>query len=572
MTTLFIRICGIYMNKHKTNCAQSNKNSKEEMKKRSEIFAIALICCIATLGQSYDQTDQIIVKFKERSSSYGKFFVNQQKLKVNKLNAIVQKHNAIAINQLTTSKENESKLFTIKFPESTNIRQAMNELCQTDIIDYAEPDYKGSAGGEQGVLPNDNYYYRQWALKNSGVFSFTTAIEGADIDMENAWSINQGDSTVIVAIIDSGVKLDHPEFAGRIWINYDELCDNGLDDDNNGYKDDRMGWDFANNDNNPTDDNGHGTNVTGIVGANGNNSIGYAGVDWNCKLMILKATDNTSFGYYSWWASAIYYAVDNGARIINLSLGGTGSSATLQNAIDYALNKNVVVVACMMNTNSETIYYPAAYPGVIAVGSTNPDDTRSCPFYWKPTSGSNYGNHISVVAPGNYIYGLNYQSNSNYNFYWGGTSQATPHVAGIAALLLAQSPSRTAAQIKSIIEQAADDLVGNPSEDTPGWDKYYGHGRVNAFKALSLISDIKSLNSQNQDIQIFPNPSKGNFTVTTNLQVNKIQIFNSLGKLIMTKNMDGALSESFQINQNDVYYIHFTTDRQIVSKKIIVCK
>lgn len=542
------------------------------MRKRLKILTFALFCCIATFGQSYDQTDQIIVKFKDNTSSTGKSFVNQKKLKVNKLNAIAQKYKTVAINKLNANKENDSKLFTIKFPGSTDIRQAMDELYLTGMIDYAEPDYKGSSGGEHGVSPNDNFYYRQWSLKNSGVFSFTTALEGADIDMEKAWSISQGDSTVIVAIIDSGVKLDHPELAGRIWINYDELCDNDLDDDNNGYKDDRMGWDFANNDNNPTDDNGHGTNVAGIIGANGNNSIGYAGVDWNCKLMILKATDKTSFGYYSWWASAIYYAVDNGAKIINLSLGGTGSSTTLQNAIGYALNKNVVVVACMMNTNSETIYYPAAYPGVIAVGSTNPDDTRSCPFYWKPSSGSNYGNHISAVAPGNYIYGLNYQSNSNYNFYWGGTSQATPHVTGVAALLLAQSQSRTPAQIKSIIEQTAEDLVGNPSEDTPGWDKYYGHGRINAFNALSLISDISSLNTHNKNIQIFPNPSDGNFTVTSNLFVKKIQIFNSIGNLILTKKVDGTLSETFRIDQKDIYFIQLITDKQVLSEKIIVCK
>lgn len=301
--------------------------------------------------------------------------------------------------------------------------------------------------------------------------------------MENAWSIEQGDSNIVVTIIDSGTKLDHPEFTGRIWTNYHEIPNNGIDDDGNGYIDDVKGWDFANSDNDPMDDNGHGTNVAGIIGANGNNSIGYAGADWYCKLMILKGLDNNNYGYYSWWTEAIYYAVDNGAKVINMSLGGNSFSTTLQNAVTYALNNNVVVVVCMMNTNSNTVYYPAGFTGVIAVGSTNSNDTRSNPFFWSPTSGSNYGSHISVVAPGNYIYGLNYQSNTKYGSYWGGTSQATPHVSGLASLLLAQNPSRTPAQIKSTIETTAEDQVGNSSEDTPGWDIYFGHGRINAFNA-----------------------------------------------------------------------------------------
>jgi subtilisin family serine protease len=231
---------------------------------------------------------------------------------------------------------------------------------------------------------------------------------------------------------------------------------------------------------------GHGTNVSGIIGANGNNATGYAGVDWNCKLMNLKALNSNNFGYYSWWADAIYYAVDNGAKIINMSLSGTGYSSTLQNAINYALSQNVTVVAAMSNENSSTVNYPAGFPGVIAVGSTDPNDTRSNPFFWSATSGSNYGSHISVVAPGNYIFGLNYQSNTNYDYYYGGTSQATPHVTGLAALLLAGNASLKPDQIKTIIEITAEDRVGNSNEDSPGWDQYYGYGRINAFKALSL--------------------------------------------------------------------------------------
>ena len=246
-----------------------------------------------------------------------------------------------------------------------------------------------------------------------------------------------------VAIIDSGCKLDHPEFAQRIWRNQKEIAGNGLDDDGNGYIDDVRGWDFAANDNNPTDDHGHGTNVTGIVGASGNNEVGYAGVNWACKLMVCKGLDSQNNGFYSWWTSAIYYAVNNGARVINMSLGGLSASQAMQDAVDYATQQGVVVVACMMNTNTSTPYYPAALTGVVAVGSTDPNDARSSPFFWSASSGSNYGAHLSVVAPGNDIYGLSYLSNTNYNSYWGGTSQATPHVAGLVSLLLTLRPQLT---------------------------------------------------------------------------------------------------------------------------------
>ena len=123
-----------------------------------------------------------------------------------------------------------------------------------------------------------------------------------------------------------GIKFDHPELSGRIWYNYDEIPGNGIDDDNNTFIDDTKGWDFVNSDNDPTDDYGHGTNVTGIIGSNGNNSIGYAGVDWHCKLMIMKGINSSNWGYYSWWIGGINYIVGKGVNVINMSVGGTDVS------------------------------------------------------------------------------------------------------------------------------------------------------------------------------------------------------------------------------------------------------
>ena len=544
--------------------------TKQKMKKRFYTFAILLFSCIATFGQNSEPTEQIILKLKNEASSGNKSFCKQKIIGNNKVDSITQKFLAVKIKKQSTGRKSKQHIYIIKFPQWINIQQVIDEYYKTGEIEYAEPDQKGSGGGTQGIIPDDQYYFMQWGLKNDGTFAFYPSVAGADIDMENAWSIEQGDSNIVVGIIDSGIKLDHPEFTGRIWTNYNEIPNNGIDDDDNGYIDDVKGWDFANTDNNPTDDFGHGTNVAGIIGAKGNNSIGYVGVDWNCKLMILKGIDSTNSGFYSWWCDAIYYAVDNGAKVINMSLGGTGASTTLQNAVTYALNNNVVVVVCMMNTNSNTVYYPAGFSGVIAVGATNPNDTRSNPFFWSLTSGSNYGSHISVVAPGNYIYGIDYQSNTNYDSFWGGTSQATPYVTGLASLLLAQDSSRTPAQIKSIIETTAEDQVGSPSEDTPGWDQYFGYGRINAFYALSVFTGITSLNFQNQNFLLFPNPTSQNFTVIVPSATKQIQIFNSLGESIQAKNLEGQTSQNFQLIGNGIYYIQITTDRQTIAKKLIV--
>jgi len=535
------------------------------------ILAIILFCSIATFGQVPEQNNQIILKLKNEITGSTKSSCKQSSIGNSKVDSLNQLFHAIKIKKQSTGRKSKKYIYIIQFPEGTNIQQIIDEYYKTGEIEYAEPNNKGSGGGTQEIVPNDQYYFRQWALQNDGTFSLSPAVTGADIQMEDAWGIEQGDSNIIVGIIDSGTKLNHPEFSGRIWKNYNDIPNNGIDDDANGFVDDVTGWDFANSDNDPSDDEGHGTNVAGIIGANGDNAIGYAGVDWNCKLMILKGIDNTNFGLYSWWAEAIYYAVDNGAKVLNMSLGGSGPSTTLEDAVDYALNNNVVVVVSMMNENTGEVYYPAGFNGVIAVGSTDADDNRSDPFFWSETSGSNYGNHISVTAPGNFIYGLNYQSNSNYGSYWGGTSQATPHVAGLASLLLAQNPNRTPAQIKSIIEATAEDQVGNSTEDTPGFDQYYGHGRINAFNALSVLNSINTHGFQDADLEVFPNPASQNFTLTFPASAKQVQILNSLGQSLLIKNVEGQTMGNFQLTENGIYHVQVLTDKRTISKRLVVC-
>jgi thermitase len=532
------------------------------------VFAAFIFSSAALFSQGLEQTKRVILQLKAEVSTppQGKYTGNEA------VDRVSQQLGIKSLSKHLAGRKSGRSFYVLQFPEGANLQEVIEAYYRTGQIAYAEPDYQGSSGGVQGIRPNDQHYARQWALRNEGTFSLSSATVGADISMENAWAIEQGDSSIVVAIIDSGLKMNHPEFAGRIWTNASEIPNNGIDDDGNGYVDDVSGWNFADSNNSPNDGHGHGTNVTGIIGANGDNGIGYAGLDWNCKLMVLKGLDNNNNGLYSWWASAIYYAVDHGARVINMSVGGQSFSTTLQDAVNYAINADVLIVACMMNTNSSTVFYPAGFPGVMAVGATNPNDARANPFFWSPTSGSNYGNHISVSAPGNYIYGLNHNSNTNYNSYWGGTSQAAPHVAGLAALLLAQDPSRTAAEVRSIIESTAEDLVGQVSEDTPGWDPYFGHGRINAHSALSLFTNASALRGEGVPFLIYPNPAHHDFTIAFPTGTREIRIINALGQLVLAQVSDGQPgTKVFQLHAAPgLYYVQIAKGQQTMTQKLII--
>lgn len=439
------------------------------------------------------------------------------------------------------SRPDTRRLLLLRFDKEIDAERAAERYRATGLVQYAEPNYLGQGGGLQGFSPNDDFYFRQWGLKNDGTFN-ASSVAGADIDMEPAWEISQGNPNLTAAILDSGTRLGHPEFAGRIWQNSAETAGNGTDDDQNGYVDDAQAWDFVNNDNLPADDHGHGSNVSGIMAATGNNGIGYAGVDWNCRLMICKILNDQNSGFYSWWIEAIYYAVDNGADVINMSVGGSGYSASMEEAINYAHANDVVVVACMMNTNQSMPFYPAAYANTIAVGATDTDDRRAAPFFWSATSGSNYGAHIDLAAPGNYIYGLDEDSDLNYSSYWGGTSQAAPLVAGVAALLKGLAPGLDVETIRGILRNTADDEVGDPAEDTPGWDIYFGAGRLNAFNALDFLANMVGVQNGPAPwgaVQAYPNPApfgqKGMLEVQlSHPQDVQLLVWNSLGQLLFS--------------------------------------
>jgi len=292
------------------------------------------------------------------------------------------------------------------------------------------------------IDPNDQEYWRQWALPK--------------IEAPAAWDISTGGSDVIVAIVDSGVDLDHPD-----------LQDNII-----------PGHDFVNVDNVPDDDYGHGTHVAGIAAGIGNNTIGIAGVSWGTQIMPVKVLNAGGSGNQDDVADGIYHAVNNGAKIINLSLGGPRdygktceeTYTTMSPAVQHALNLGVLVIAAAGNSGTSSILCPAAMDGVVAVGSTTSYDSRS----WF----SNYGPELDIAAPGSGIYST-IPGGYGYN---DGTSMAAPHVSGLAALLWSVSPSLTKEQVIDLIQNNAVDL------GTPGWDQYFGHGRINALDSMQALS------------------------------------------------------------------------------------
>jgi len=287
----------------------------------------------------------------------------------------------------------------IKLKKGETVQQALAKFKNLSQVESAEPNYIYHASV---TTPDDTSFTELWGLNNTGqTVDSSTGTADADIDAPEAWDTTTGSSTVIVAILDTGVDYHHPDLNGNIWSNAGETVD-GADSDANGKIDDIRGWDFVDGDNDPMDFDGHGTHVAGTVGAEGNNATGVTGVAWTVKLMPVRVLDETGSGTTVGIASGIDYAVANGAKIINMSLGGPSSSSTLHTAITAASNAGVLVVVAAGNDGNDietTPDYPASYTdaNVISVAATHQND--SLPSF------SNYGaTSVDIGAPGVFIY------------------------------------------------------------------------------------------------------------------------------------------------------------------------
>ncbi len=370
----------------------------------------------------------------------------------------------------------------------------INDFVKTACFEYVEPNHRmaPSSAKAEPFYPNDHLFFNnlQWAWHNTNERSYPKSRIDVDIDMPEAWGIERGDSSVIIAILDSGIKNFKGEFDNRIWINTKDVFDR-VDNDNNGYVDDFRGYNFVSGDGKSIlDVNGHGTTVASIIGANINNREGLAGMNGHSKLMILKITEDYGRSDVDDMAEAIIYAADNGARVINISHGNPIGAMTVQDAINYAYSKNVTICAASGNDNVNQVYFPARFANVIAVGATGPFDTRCVSWLGAGTGGSNYGDSLDVTAPGDYIHIV--ETFNDHRSYRAGTSLATAFVSGLASLLVSQNPSITNDALFEIITSTAEDQVGDPSEDTPGYDTFYGYGRINAYQALLRGEELKT--------------------------------------------------------------------------------
>ena len=366
---------------------------------------------------------------------------------------------------------NLKRIYLLRFVPDAPLEDLKAVYEQSSLIEAVEYNYLRPTLADT-VVPNDPMYPEQWSLPL--------------MKLPQAWAIEKGDRNVVIAIIDSGIDYRHDDLAPKAWINPGEIPENGLDDDGNGYVDDVYGWDFTDapnlqaegdyleGDNEPIDEKGHGTHVAGIAGAMPDNGIGIAGVAWECPLMAIRA--GLSLGGSSRMqdddsAAAMVYAVDNGASVVNMSWGSERRSFVIQDAIDYAYARGAILVAAAGNSQKPAAIFPAGYRKVIAVASTEQNQQR---FYQ-----SNFGASVDIGAPGNVI--LSTQINNQYRLLTG-TSMASPHVAGVAALILAKRPALTHEEVRHILISTADPVYQEDSDAVD--ERFVGAGTVNAERAL----------------------------------------------------------------------------------------
>ncbi|MFZ0033988.1 MAG: S8 family serine peptidase [Sedimentisphaerales bacterium] len=370
-------------------------------------------------------------------------------------------------------------LTLVKLPAGMTVEQGRVSLAQSSAILYAEPDYKRELYG----VPNDTRFGELWGMNNTGQSGGTP---DADIDAPEAWNISTGSSSVVVAVTDTGVDYTHPDLTANMWVNPGEIPGNGIDDDGDGFIDDVYGCDTGSNDGNPMDNSaeaGHGTHVSGTIGAVGNNARGVAGVCWNVKIMAVKIADANGVLYDSAIIGGIQYAINKNAKVINASWGGYGYSQAEYDVISAARGAGILFVAAAGNNggnNDSMPLYPASFnlDNIIAVMATTNTDGRA--FY------SSYGlTSVDLGAPGGAGYGgsgdiLSTLPGGGYGFM-AGTSMATPHVAGACALLLSIDPSLTYTDVKQTLLDKSDPLPSLTGLCVSG-------GRLNLYKAAYEIS------------------------------------------------------------------------------------
>lgn len=408
-------------------------------------------------------------------------------------------------NEILVKLKSSAKIYQLKVPagELTDFIKANDG---NNSLAYAEPNYLYDSTLE----PNDIYYTQQIYLSG--------------IKAQQAWNYSIGNNSVIIAILDTGVAIDHPDLKNNLWYNLKEIPSNGIDDDGNGYIDDYHGWDFVTGTADPRPKfqgsynflgMNHGTIVTGVAAAHGNNSEGIAGLAWRAKIMPLRVLNGEGSGNTMDVAMAIDYARENGAEIINLSFVGSGKSQTLEDAIKRAYEAGILVVAAAGNEVENGVdmtkspKYPVCHDGgfnnnwVIGVASLDNND--------KLASFSNYGACVDILTPGVGIFGALYKDNNNplysreYGGYWTGTSVSSPQVVGVAALVKSLKPKLSLLELRDLLLNNADNI-----DNTNGlYLGKLGHGKLNAEKVVQATINSVSQAEYKIDRLVVSPMSKG---------------------------------------------------------------
>jgi subtilisin family serine protease len=426
-----------------------------------------------------------------------------------------------------------------------NVEKIVSTYQNDPRFEYIEPDYiinldnsdNSTASPEdsgtitvQTTTTNDPDFSQLWGLNNTGQNGGTP---DADIDAPEAWDVQTGNPDFVVGVIDSGVDYNHPDLVNNIWENPGEIAGDGIDNDGNGYIDDIRGWDFANNDNNPMDGNGHGTHVAGTIAGEGNNGIGVTGVAWNAKIMPIKFLSDSGSGSTSNAILAVNYATAEGVKVTNNSWGGGGYSQALYDAIQTAGEQGALFIAAAGNegrNNDKIASYPANYnlPHIISVASTT--NTNGLSYF------SNYGaTTVDLGAPGSDIYST--WPGGTYNTI-SGTSMATPHVTGAAVLLWSEHPTWTPQQVKDQLMQTTDKISALNGKSVSG-------GRLNINNALDSVPPTVS--------SFTPADNATDVALAANLIINFSEtIQKGTGNVVIKKLSDNSVIETIDVTSANV--------------------
>ncbi|MFN8177722.1 MAG: S8 family serine peptidase [bacterium] len=394
------------------------------------------------------------------------------------------------------------------FDSSADLSRLEAGLRTDPDVELVQPDYLGKGGS----APNDTFYGEQWHLNNTGQSGGTP---GADIEAEAGWDIASGSNSVVVAVLDTGIDSDHPEFAGRIL----------------------PGWDFVNDDADPEDDFGHGTLVTGLLAANADNAFSVSGVDHACMILPVKVLDQFNSGTTSNLISGLGFAVAGHADVISMSLINYPCGGALEDALSDAELSGAILVACAGNggIGDADVSCPGASIHSMSIGVTGDNDARA--------SYSGTGDALDFVAPGHVVRSVVYNSFDDGFQIFSGCSAATPVAAGIVSILRALGPELRTPEVRAILQATAEDLVGAPEEDTPGWDPFMGYGRLNLRAALQYFvgatgaprAEVRGEGDLRVDAR--PNPVRGPVTIRFTLPAEawaKVSIFDVQGRLVRT--------------------------------------